>query len=82
MRLAPTSDRGSFLDYLNIDAEGADYKIFSMIDFSIIRPSIICIETTSFDDEVLSMLKSDLERENYKFARRYGLFSQVFVQAD
>lgn len=71
----------SSVDYLNIDAEGADYEIFSMIDFDVIRPSVICIETSSFDDDVSSSLESDLERENYKFARRYGLFSKVYVQA-
>lgn len=72
----------SSVDFLNIDAEGADYKIFGMIDFKVIRPSIICIETTSFDDELSGLLKSDLERENYKFARRFGLFSEIYVQVD
>ena len=68
------------VDYLNIDAEGFDHIILGMVDFERIRPSIICIETTSFNDDLENSIEDDLEKQNYVFARRYGLYSKVFVQ--
>ncbi|MGI9603271.1 MAG: FkbM family methyltransferase [Acidimicrobiales bacterium] len=70
------------VDYLNIDAEGADYEIFKMIDFDVVRPRVICMETTSFDDDVSASLLEDLDEQGYEFAIRYGLFSKVYVRRD
>ncbi len=67
------------VDYINIDAEGADYEIFSMIDFERIRPGVLVIETTSFDDETSTGLADELADLGYEFVTRYGMFSEVWV---
>lgn len=39
---------GKFTDFLSLDVEGLDEQIISSINFELIRPKVICVETISF----------------------------------
>ena len=65
-----------FLDFLNIDAEGADFEILQSLDLNKYSPELICIE----------VIEKDLENSdvfNFLYKNRYkkiwsGVFSHIF----
>ena len=63
------------LDYLNIDAEGNDFKVISKFDFTKYRPKLISIEQNMYNLE--SVLKSDchklLSEKDYFLTSKIGV---------
>ena len=63
------------IDYLNIDAEGNDYKVISTFDFKRFKPQLISIEFNNYDIDKL--LESDIHifmRDNdYKLISKFGV---------
>lgn len=43
-----TYNQGNFPDFLTLDVEGLDEQIISSINFELLRPKVICVETISF----------------------------------
>jgi FkbM family methyltransferase len=68
------------VDFLNIDAESADFEILMMIDFERWRPDILCVETATFTDAEQDEGMSILRARGYEFVERFDIFSQIFVQ--
>lgn len=65
------------IDLLSIDVEGFDFEILCSIDFKIIRPCVICIETVKF-------VKSDyIERDDriseYLLKKEYMVYAETPV---
>lgn len=56
-------------DLLQVDAEGADYKILSEIDFSRHHPSIICFEHAHMTFSQLNHLLGQLAKLGYRFTQ-------------
>ena len=64
------------IDFLNIDAEGADFEVLQSLDFNKYSPELICIE----------VIEKDLENSdvfNFLYKNRYkkiwsGVFSHIF----
>jgi len=65
------------IDYLNIDAEGNDYKVLSSLNFSRHRPKLISIELNVYNTE--AVIKDETHRllsnENYFLASKIGVTS-------
>ena len=63
------------IDYLNIDAEGNDYKVISSFDFKRFKPQLVSIEFNNYDIDKL--LESDIHifmRDNdYKLISKFGV---------
>ena len=64
------------IDFLNVDAEGADFEVLQSLDFNKYSPELICIEVTEKDLE-----NSDVF--NFLYKNRYkkiwsGVFSHIF----
>src|SRR5262249_33594382 len=72
--------RVDHIDFLNIDAESADYEIFCSIDFSRYRPSVMCIETSEMTDAQRADFEERLARLDYVFVERFDLFSRVYAK--
>ena len=64
------------IDFLNVDAEGADFEVLQSLDFNKYSPELICIE----------VIEKDLENSdvfNFLYKNRYkkiwsGVFSHIF----
>ena len=64
------------IDFLNVDAEGADFEVLQSLDFNKYSPELICIE----------VIEKDLENSdvfNFLYKKRYkkiwsGVFSHIF----
>ena len=68
--------KNSKIDFLNIDVEGADYKVLEGLSFEKFKPELICIEI--HDKEIKkSKIFKFLENENYKLIWS-GVFSHLF----
>ena len=64
-----TSFNISNIKVISIDAEGEDYNILSSIDFAVIRPKVLVIETGQDYDKIMALM----EYNNYRlFARTYA----------
>ena len=65
----------SKIDFLNIDAEGHDFKIVSHFDFNKYRPKLISIEHNSYDlsESFRSPINELLIKNQYFFASKYGV---------
>lgn len=63
------------IDYLNIDAEGNDYKVISSFDLKRFKPQLVSIEFNNYDIDKL--LESDIHifmRDNdYKLISKFGV---------
>ena len=63
------------IDFLNIDVEGCDYKVLKGINFSSIRPKLICIEENNYN------LEKIINNETHQFLikNEYFLASKMGV---
>ena len=79
-KLTSILDEGKYkdqkIDFLNVDAEGADFEVLQSLDFNKYSPELICIE----------VIEKDLENSdvfNFLYKNRYkkiwsGVFSHIF----
>ena len=65
------------IDFLNIDAEGSDYKVISSLDLNKIRPKIICIEENKYN--IKDIINGAIQ--NLMNSNDYFLFSRVGVSS-
>ncbi len=56
------------IDFLNIDVEGFDFKVLSTLNFSEIKPSMICIEENNYNTQKI------LETSTHKYLSNNGYF--------
>jgi len=70
------------IDFLNIDAEGSDFEILMMIDFTRWRPSILCLETSELGDAQEMHAMEVLRLSGYEYLEPFDFSSQVFVQSE
>ena len=64
------------IDYLNIDAEGADYKIITGFSLKKIRPILITIEDVNNNNfDLKSLLKNKMN--NFFYKKNYFLYSRT-----
>lgn len=68
------------VDFLNIDTEGADFEIFSTIDFRRIRPAILCIENQGFTADQQAVFDKAMLENNYRYVMNFCVFSNLYVQ--
>ena len=63
------------IDYLNIDAEGNDFKVISTFDFNKFNPSLVSIEFNDyeFDNLINSDINILMEKNNYKLISKFGV---------
>ncbi len=71
------------IDFLNIDAEGNDFKILKSLDFKNYRPKLICIEDTDFYYNKIANIKKSkiynfLIKLNYKYVKS-GIFDHLYI---
>ena len=63
------------IDYLNIDAEGNDFKVISTFDFERFKPVLVTIEFNNYDFDML--LESDIhtlmKNNGYKLISKFGV---------
>lgn len=64
------------VDLVNIDAEGADFEVLSMIDLDRFRTSVVIVETVGTGDE--DAIRSHLEDRGFTYRRNFGMFSTVW----
>ena len=62
------------VDYLNIDAEGNDFKVISTFDFKKYKPSLVSIEYNDYNFE--NLIESDInilmEKNGFKIVSKFG----------
>ncbi len=65
------------INYLNIDAEGHDFKIISEFNFNKYRPQLISIEHNSYKshDIISSSMHTLISKNKYFLASKYGVTS-------
>tara|TARA_B100000579_G_scaffold291588_1_gene242185 strand:+ start:925 stop:1629 length:705 start_codon:yes stop_codon:yes gene_type:complete len=56
------------IEFLNIDVEGFDFKVLSTLDFSEIKPTMICIEENNYNAQKI------LETNTHKYLQNNGYF--------
>ena len=56
------------IEFLNIDVEGFDFKVLSTLDFSEIKPTMICIEENNYNTQKI------LETNTHKYLQNNGYF--------
>jgi len=63
------------IDYLNIDAEGQDYKVISTFNFQKYKPSLISIEFNNYNFHELqnSNINLLMEKNNFKIVSKFGV---------
>ena len=63
------------IDYLNVDAEGNDFKVISTFDFKKFNPNLISIEFNdyNFNNLINSDISILMEKNNYKFVSKFGV---------
>ena len=63
------------VDYLNIDAEGNDFKVISTFDFKKYKPSLVSIEYNDYNFE--NLIGSDInilmEKNGFKIISKFGV---------
>jgi FkbM family methyltransferase len=67
------------VDFLNIDAESADYEIFCSIDFSRYRPAILCIETSEMTEDQSADFERRLARLDYAFVEPFDVLTKLYA---
>ena len=65
------------VDFLNIDAEGSDYKVISSLNLNKIRPKMICIEENRYD--IKDIINNTIQ--NLMNSNDYFLFSRIGVSS-
>ena len=68
------------IDFLNIDAEGSDYKVISSLDLNKIRPKMICIEENKYNikDIINGAIQNLMNSNDYFLFSRAGV-SSVYI---
>jgi hypothetical protein len=69
------SDIKKDIDFINIDAEGSDYKILTQINIQKLKPKLISIETHNFDGSEgknLQNINDYLIKNNFSIFKRIG----------
>lgn len=63
------------VDYLNIDAEGNDFKVISTFDFKKYKPSLVSIEYNNynFEDLMDSDINILMEKNDFKIVSKFGV---------
>ena len=63
------------VDYLNIDAEGNDFKVISTFDFKKYKPSLVSIEYNNynFEDLMDSNINILMEKNDFKIVSKFGV---------
>ena len=63
------------IDYLNIDAEGNDFKVISTFNFNKFNPILVSIEFNdyNFNELINSNINILMERNNYKLVSKFGV---------
>jgi FkbM family methyltransferase len=64
------------VDLVNIDTEGADYEVLTMIDLDRYRTSVVIVETVGTPDE--AAIRSHLVDHGFELRRNFGMFSTVW----
>lgn len=64
-------------DLLNVDVEGLDYEIVSSLDFKIIRPKVICVETLEYSEDSFGKKKPELI--DLLMERDYLLYADTYI---
>ena len=63
------------VDYLNVDAEGNDFKVISTFDFKKYKPSLVSIEYNDYNFE--NLMDSDMnilmEKNDFKIVSKFGV---------
>ena len=63
------------IDYLNIDAEGNDFKVISTFNFKKFNPTLVSIEYNdyNFNNLINSDINILMENNNYKLISKFGV---------
>ena len=63
------------IDYLNIDAEGNDFKVISTFNFKKFSPILVSIEFNdyNFNNLINSDINILMEKNNYKLVSKFGV---------
>ena len=65
------------IDFLNIDAEGADFEVLESLNFDVYRPKLICVE---IDDEQIENSKIFNFLKKQKYTNQWSAtFSYIFT---
>lgn len=67
------------VDLVNIDVEGADFEVLTMIDLDRFRTSLVIVETLGTPEE--AAIRSHLTDHGFALRRNYGMFSTVWDRA-
>ena len=63
------------VDYLNVDAEGNDFKVISTFDFKKYKPSLVSIEYNNYNFK--NLMNSDInilmEKNDFKIVSKFGV---------
>lgn len=65
------------IDFLTVDVEGLDFEIIKTIDFDLIKPKVICVETLSYAED-----KSEHKNHtliDYIIAKNYFVYADTYV---
>lgn len=68
------------VDFLNIDAEGEDFRIFEDFDLERYRPAIVCVETACFSAAQKSAFDARMGACGYRFHDTFELFSEIHLR--
>ena len=68
------------IDFLNIDVEGFDFKVLSTLDFSEIKPTMICIEENNYNTQKIFETNTNkyLQNNGYFLASKIGV-SLIYI---
>lgn len=69
------------IDFLQIDAEGYDFKIFKQFDIKKYKPALINIEVQTLPENEMMMMEKILLENNYEFYR-YGQQDLIAIHHD
>jgi FkbM family methyltransferase len=65
------------IDFLTIDVEGLDFEIIKTIDFDLIKPKVICMETLSYAEDKSE--KKNQELIDYITAKNYFVYADTYI---
>lgn len=68
------------VDFLNIDAESADYEIFCSIDFSRYRPHVMCVETSEMTSEQRADFDRRIAELDYAFVEPFDAWAGIYAK--
>ena len=75
--LNETKYKNEKIDFLNIDAEGADFDILKSLNFDVYRPKLICVE---IDEKDLKYSDIYIFLQNLRYTKLWSAtFSHLFV---